>query len=344
MAVERIAFIGARGHSSYVLRGLETMPQLRVSAIADGAPDCPVEPVARWCSEHGQSPKRYDDWRTMLDDARPQVLVVCGPFDLHATMSIEAMQRGIHVFVEKLAALTFEDFERLRDCHQAYPSVRLGSMMGKRYDPGFNTAHQLIRSGAIGDVRLINTRKSYKLGKREAYYHDRATYGGTIAWVGSHAIDWILWLSGHAIESIFAVQSSACNDNHGTLERAAVCQFTLEGERFATASIDMFRPANAPTHDDDWVRLVGSNGVIEARKESLQLINSENDGSKHVPVCCDRQIFRDFVEEIDGARADRPALVTAAQTLALTEACLLARQAADDGTHVRLPAGRAIGY
>ncbi|MBC8105589.1 MAG: Gfo/Idh/MocA family oxidoreductase [Anaerolineae bacterium] len=337
MLIERVGFIGARGHTHYVFSGLERMPNVRLTVLADGAPDCPVAPVAKWCAEHRHEPEMYPDWRDMLDRAKPQAVVVCGPFEQRTTMAIEAIERGIHVFVEKTAALTFEDLEKLRAAHRAHPSVHLACMMGHRYEPGIYTAAKLIREGAIGDVRLFNARKSYKLGKRDAFYSSRDTYGGTILWVGSHAIDWILWMSGQRITSVFASHSADHNDNNGTMERSAACLFELTNGAIATASLDLFRHANAPTHGDDWIRVVGTAGTIEAKSGAVTLINANNDGGKPVEVACDRQIFVDFIQGIEGVRSP---LIDAAQTLALTEACLIARQSADDRSVLR----RQVGY
>jgi hypothetical protein len=112
------------------------------------------------------------------------------------------------------------------------------------------------------------------------------------------------------------------------MERTALCHFTLDGERFASVSTDVFRPANAPTHGDDWIRVVGTTGVLEARPTSVLLINAENDGATTVPVACDRTFLRDFVDHVEGRQASP---IDTAATLALTRACLLARQSADEG-------------
>lgn len=342
MAVGKILMIGSRGHYNYALRALPDLPSVRVAAVAPGGADDPVAPLMKWFDEHGQQPPVHEDWRRMLDQVKADAVVVCGPFELHAEMSIAAIERGLHVFVEKPAALTFEDLERLRKVHLANPKVHLAGMMGIRFDPGFYTAWKLIRQqGAIGDARLINARKSYRLGKRPAYYHDRATYGGTIPWVGSHAIDWVLWMSGQPIKQIYATHSSEENSGHGTMERAALCQFELAGGRSASVSIDVFRPENAPTHGDDWIRVVGTRGVVEARNNSLHLINESNDGSKPVGVASDTNVFRDFVDHIDGRR---PGLIDARQTLVLTEACLLARQSADERRLIAVGSDRSLGF
>src|SRR3954452_58440 len=288
MAITRVGFIGSRGHWQATLREVSAVPALRVVAAAPGGDT--VAPIVQWCREHGHACEVIDDHRRMLDDAGLDVVVVCGPFERHAEMCVHAIERGIHVLTEKPAALTFDELDRLRAACRAHPDVHLAGMMFSRYDAGFYTAWRLIRDGAIGDVRLINARKSYRLGKRDAYYHDRATYGGTIPWVGSHAIDWVLWFAGGApFESVYATHSQQHNGNNGTMERSAACHFTLAGERFATVSIDVFRPSNAPTHGDDWARIVGTDGVIEARPDSLKMINRDNDGSQAVPVVCDRQ-------------------------------------------------------
>lgn len=268
----------------------------------------------------------------MLEEARPTALVVCGPFELHATMCLQAIRRGIHVLTEKCAALTLDDLAKLSETCAANPEVHLAAMMQSRYDPAFFTAHRLIAQGAIGDIRLIDTRKSYKLGRRAPYYHDRATYGGTIPWVGSHAIDWIYWFASAAgverpFRSVRAAHSSMHSAGNGTMERAAVCQFELAGERFASASLDVFRPENAPTHGDDWARVVGTDGVIEVRPSRLTVINATNDGTTPVDVACDRTVLGDFLDHLAGKQ---PGLIGAGDTLAVTRACLLARQSADE--------------
>jgi predicted dehydrogenase len=327
-----IGIIGTRGHYGRVLTELAEMPDVRVSAICDGGDT--AEPLAEWCRAHNHDTQRFADHRQMLNRARPDAVVVCGPFELHATMCIDAIQLGVPVLTEKPAALTFEDLDKLRAACGAHAKVHLAGMMFSRYDPGFFTAKQLISQGAIGDVRLINARKSYKLGQRAAYYHDRATYGGTIPWVGSHAIDWVMWMTKKPFTSVFATHSAVDNQNNGTMERSAQCMFTFDDDVCATVSIDFFRPAKAPTHGDDWIRIVGTKGVIEARPSSMSLINDSNDGSTPVAVGCDRKPLRDFFDHIAGRST---ALVDTRSTLALTDACLRARQSADEHRVISFP-------
>jgi predicted dehydrogenase len=242
-------------------------------------------------------------------------------------MCIDAFERGMHVFCEKPVALIWEECDaRKTACQNA--NVHFSAMMGLRYHPAFYTAWQAVRNGAVGTVRLMDARKSYRLGQRPAYYQSRATYGGTIPWVGSHAIDWIYWFSGETFETVYATHSTQHNHNNGDLEMSALCHFTLSNEVFAAAGIDYLRPSNAPTHGDDRIRIAGTEGVIEVRDGQVFLINNSTSGEKILPTQCERQIFKDFVEGIEKRTTH---LISADDIWAVTEACLLARQSADNG-------------
>src|SRR3954470_10456222 len=102
MAITRVGYIGSRGHWQATLREISAVPALRGVALAPGGDT--VAPVAQWCREHGHDCSVVDDYRRLLDDASLDVVVVCGPFEQHAAMCVDAIERGIHVLTEKPAA------------------------------------------------------------------------------------------------------------------------------------------------------------------------------------------------------------------------------------------------
>ena len=323
----KLCIVGVRGHAGYVFDGLADLPGVQVVGVSAGCGEDDVGVLTSECDRLGQRPEVFGDYLQMLDACSPDVAAIAGPFEQHARMCLAAFDRGIHVFCEKPVALTLAELASLRAAH-AGTDVHFAAMMGLRYDRAFYAAHCAVQDGAVGEVRLINTRKSYKLGRRASYYHTRATYGGTIPWVGSHAIDWIHWFADRPFESVYATHSARCNDDHGELETSALCQFTLAGEVLASASIDYYRPERAPTHGDDRVRVVGTGGVVEVADGRATLIDRTSDGAQTLSPCGDRQIFRDFVDHVEGRTT---ALIGADETFAVAEACLLARQSADEG-------------
>lgn len=326
----RIVFVGTRGHQGNVLRELSSVASIDVVGFCAGGDS--ADGLAKWAAERKLSVPVFDDIETLLDQTKPTLCVICGPFELHASQTLAAIRRGIHVIAEKPVALTFDELAQLEMASAATPSTQLAGMMFSRFDPGFFHAWQLIRQGAIGEIRLLNVRKSYRLGKRGAFYADRKTYGGTIPWVGSHAIDWAMWFANAVPQRVFATHSSLHNGGNGTMERSAACLMEFANGVAATASIDVFRPEAAPSHGDDWARIVGTTGVIEARPDRVEIIDAA--GSRTItPPPPSQNFLQVFLGQIAGTNE---AIIDARQTFDLTRVLLAARQSADEGRLVSI--------
>ena len=320
----KIALIGHRGHWGYVLNDLANLPQLEIAAVSGGGD--PVAPMAEAVRRCYQGPFReYEDYRAMLAEVPCDLVVVDGPFEKHAEMCIAALERDRHVFCEKPIALKQEDLTAIEKTYKkCAPGVRIISMVGLRANAPFAAAHEAVISGAVGEVRMVNARKSYKLGQRREFYKHRETYGGTIPWVGSHALDWILWYSNSDFKTIRAFHDRYGNRDHGDLEMTAAVMCVMKNGVIGTASIDYWRPQTAPTHGDDQVRVAGTDGVIEVAHGKCTVINQG--GVHEIDPGAERGIFRRFVEGIlDGT----PGPATAEETFELTRACLAAREDAD---------------
>ena len=140
-------------------------------------------------------------------------------------------------------------------------------------------------------------------------------------------MDWLHWFSGRKFHSVYASHSVKDNRDNGELEMSAMCQFTLEDEIFASVSIDYLRPANAPTHGDDRIRIAGTEGVIEVRGGKAYLIDSKVKGEQELELVMPGRIFDDFVKQV---RGEGKCLVSAEDTFIATEACLRAVISADE--------------
>jgi len=321
----KLCIIGSRGHYGYVFEEIGRFPEVEIIGISTGCAD-DVSRLMGDCQRAGASPIIYEDYLKMLDELRPDAVVINGPFALHAQMTLEAMGRGIHLLCEKPIALALDDLDRIEAAYYKTEGIVLMSMVGLRYEPGFMAAWKKLQEGAIGKVKLIHTQKSYKLGNRPDYYKSREAYGGTIPWVGSHALDWIYWFSGSDFGSVLASHSMEDNFENGELEIAAQCQFQMKNGVQASASIDFLRPPGSPTHGDDRIRVAGTRGVIEVIGGRVTLLDDK--GEHEIPLSADPRLFSDFVGQIQGTSKG---LVSAKDTFNLTRACLIARESADTG-------------
>ncbi len=324
----KLVIVGSRGHFSYVVNGLSKLNNVQLAGVSTGCGDSP-DRLLQCCDQLcGLTPTVYDSYMEMLDRVRPDIVCVDGPFERHAEMTIAALQRGASVFCEKPMATTLDDLERVRAAWEHAGRPHLASMTVMRYRAPFAKAYELVQEGAIGTIKLIKAQKSYKLKTRREFYRKRATYGGTIPWVGSHALDWILWFSGAGFKTLYANHTTTDNKGHEELEIAAQVQCVMHNGILAYASMDYLRPDIAPTHGDDRIRLAGTDGVLEIVHKVVTLINAKGTSTFDCNDTPDRDGFGDFVRHVTG---EVKALLNADQAFELTEACLLARESADRG-------------
>ncbi len=320
----KIVLIGSTGHTKYVINGLQNNYEDQIVGIAPGSEGEKVDELYQKLTKNYDL-KKFDDYRKMLDQLKPDVAAVACHFGDHARAAVEVLKRDIDLFVEKPIATTLTELAEVKSAYEK-SSSKLAAMFGIRYQPWFLTAYKYIKDGAIGDVRLMNAQKSYRLGQREDFYKNRESYGGTIPWVGSHAIDWMQWLSGKDFKAVYASHSTIGNQNHGDLEVSALCHFDFEDQVSASVNIDYLRPQNATSHDDDRIRIAGDKGVIEVLKEKVYLINEEVEGNRELPLLKKKEIFADFLDWLKG---NGQCMITAEESFRVTEAALQARRSAD---------------
>ena len=102
-----------------------------------------------------QISEAYTDWREMLDKSALDAVFVCTPPNAHTEPTVAALERGLHVFVEKPMALTSADAQRMvAAAAQADHVLMVG--YNARGMGSWRTIQQLLTQGAIGAVRQIS--------------------------------------------------------------------------------------------------------------------------------------------------------------------------------------------
>ncbi|QTL97336.1 gfo/Idh/MocA family oxidoreductase [Iocasia frigidifontis] len=328
----KICIIGSAGHTNYVLDGVRRDKDSKIVGIAAGIQGEGIDKLTEQIGELEEKPAVFDDYREMLEQLQPDVVAVASHFYQQASITLEVLKRGINVFVEKPVATNLSELASVKRFYQQ-SNLHLAAMFGIRYKPCFMTAWKLVQQGAVGKVRLMNAQKSYKLGSRPEFYKKRETYGGTIPWVGSHAVDWLHWFSGERFETVYAAHSNQYNQGHGELEISALLHFRLTNGAMGSVNIDYLRPDTAGSHGDDRIRVAGTEGVIEVCDERVFLINSKKKGVQEVSLENSEGIFLDFLSQV---RGKGKCLVSAEDSFYITEVCLKARVAADENRIVML--------
>lgn len=269
----RIAIIGASGHWAYALNELKNHT---VVGICPGFSGENVESVQKTLQESGIFSEILADFDAVLEKS-PQIAIVNTRFDLNAKYTKLCLEKNIYVFSEKPLALTEKALKEIKDVKT---SAFVSCMFGISYEGWCLTVREAVKN--IGTVRMINGRKSYKLGVRPDFYKSKDTFGGIMPWVGIHAIHWIYFTTGLKFSEASAVSSNLENFNNGDLETASAATFLMENGAIATVSADYYRPSSASSWDDDRLRVVGTRGIVEYERGKVTLI--DENGERELPL------------------------------------------------------------
>ncbi len=328
-----IVQVGAIGHYEYALPTAKKYGA-SITAIAFPHAEDDRARAMRNLKAFGFEPRIYEDVEEMFEKEKPDVAVVNTVMAKNGAIAGKALSMGISVFCEKPVAVTLTELDELERIYREAKARFAGEknlvfcgMFGIDYLPHFETAYRYVKSGALGDIRLANAQKSYRMGNRERFYSDREEYGGTIPWVAIHAIEWIERIAGLEPLMVTAHVSTVCNAGNGTMEATTLCLFGCKDSRMASVSADVMRPKSAPTHDDDRLRLVGSDGVLEVRGRRVYVI--DRDGERELPLVeSETELFEEMLLEIIGKGTCR---VTAEDSFSATRTALWARASGDSG-------------
>lgn len=104
--------------------------------------------------KHPQA-KTWADYRQLLEQDNLDAVVVATPDHHHASATLRALNRGLHVYCEKPLTHTVEEARLIRD---VAAKSGLATQMGTQNHehPGYLRLVELLRSGAIGDVTEVH--------------------------------------------------------------------------------------------------------------------------------------------------------------------------------------------
>jgi predicted dehydrogenase len=179
-------------------------------------------------------PEAYTDWREMLDKSALDAVVIGTPPNAHAEPTLAALERGLHVFLEKPMVLTSADAQCLVEA-AAKTDRTLMVGYNSRGMGGWRTIKRLLSEGTIGTVRQVSAAACFDVRfiwramdlpdeqqnvfAPSTYYGDvfeRGNWrtkpdsvgGGMFADIGSHIQDLMLWLgNGSPVEVASFAQS-----------------------------------------------------------------------------------------------------------------------------------------
>src|SRR4051812_24641609 len=173
--------------------GVGVMGANHVRVLADmesvervGVADRDASAVARMI--RGRRMRGYADWREAIAAERPDAVVVAVPTRWHHEVASYALERGIHVLVEKPITSTLDEGEALVDL-----ATRTGAVLAvghvERFNPGVVELKRRLDAGQLGRVFHVHARR---LGP----FPPRVADVGVTIDLGTHDLDVLHHLMG----------------------------------------------------------------------------------------------------------------------------------------------------
>ncbi|PMC34831.1 gfo/Idh/MocA family oxidoreductase [Bacillus sp. UMB0899] len=160
----------------------------------------------------------YTHYEEVLQLEEVDVISVCLPNDLHAPVSIAALNAGKHVLCEKPMATSRKEAEEMIETAKRNNKT-LMIAHNQRFVSSHQKAKQLIESGEIGKIYSFRTTfghpgpEKWSIDGRNSWFFDKKqAFIGALGDLGVHKSDLIRYLLGEVAEVSAFVETSAKED------------------------------------------------------------------------------------------------------------------------------------
>ncbi len=233
----RLAVIGAGAMGRNHIRFVQEEELSELVAISDALESAKIvadEAGVPFCTDSAQ----------MMDEVKPDGVIIVTPNGLHLSIAREAIKRGIVPLVEKPISDDLDDaIAFAKEADEAGIPVLVGQH--RRHNPFVNEAKKIIESGKLGQLTVASFH--YMIYKNDSYFDvewRRKKGAGPILVNLVHDIDLMRYLIGDAVD-IQGMQSSAAR-GFETEDSAVV------NVRFASGILASFTISDATASPWNW--------------------------------------------------------------------------------------------
>ncbi len=213
------------------------------------------------CAEFGI--RGYTDWREMLDRELLDAVSIVTPDHLHREQTLAALERGLHVLVEKPLDVTVPGGEEM--IRAANVRERLLQVdFHKRYDPWHLELKRKLDRGELGALRYASCHMEDQIVVPRDWFAGWAQHSSPVWFLGVHFFDLMRWLMSSEPTRVFA------SGMRGKLTALGIDSYD------AVQTLVQFANGASCTFDNSWIlpdnfeaivnqglRIVGTEGVVE---------------------------------------------------------------------------------
>ena len=153
--------------------------------------------------------KAYADYRTMLDEQKPDIVTVAVPTIYHLDVALDVISRGIHLLVEKPIAFNLvQGMQIVEAANKANVKLMVGHI--ERFNPAVIALKQHIADGELGRVFQIDAH-------RQGPFPARIGDVGVVIDLAVHDLDIMRYVTGQEIIRVYAETEHRIHSQHEDL-------------------------------------------------------------------------------------------------------------------------------
>ncbi len=203
----------------------------------------------------------YTDYLELLKNEEFDAAIVTVPNFLHAKVTIDCLNSGKHVLVEKpMATNSIEALEMIQASKQNKRTLMVNQ--SQRFFPHHQRAKEIIQSGLIGQVRLVKTMfghsgpENWSINAAWFFQKETAMFGA-LGDLGVHKIDLIRYLTN--LEIVECAAFLATLEKQASVEDIASAVLKLSNGAFATLDANWITKGL----EENYTVIYGENGTLK---------------------------------------------------------------------------------
>ncbi|MDQ2077936.1 Gfo/Idh/MocA family protein [Marinimicrobium sp. ABcell2] len=325
--------------------GLGNIGQQHIQHVQTGVTGCEITAT---CSRQSKviagldKAQHFSDYRQLIDSGLVDAVLIATPTMAHFEQASYALDKGLHLLVEKPIGLSCQEGEQLIARHQQKQQI-FALMLNQRTDPLFVAMKEQVDSGRIGAIQRTHWTMTNWF-RPEVYFQVsdwRATWkgegGGLLVNQCIHNLDIFQWICGLPV----SVQSFCSFGKYHDIEVEDEATAYL---RYSNGASGLFVGSTGEAPGINRFDIVGDRGTLSFDGDRLQLLTNNESTSTfskatrdmfgmpattRQDITPDRQVnqhARVIQNFIDAIREQTPLIAPAEQglhSLALANAILL---------------------
>jgi predicted dehydrogenase len=244
----RLGILGCANIAKQFARDVAPSPQIQLVSVASRD----LAKAQAFAQQYGL-PKAHGSYEALLQDPDIEAVYIPLPNTMHADWAIRAAQMGKHILCEKPLTLTRASAKAMFDVARTH-QVMLLEAYPYYFQPQTGDMLQLLHSGAIGEVRMVQASFGFMLPDNPQNIRLNPDLGGgALLDAGSYATSFIRLVMGCAPQRVIATSQWTASG----VDISTTGLLAFDGDRMATLSCAM----NTANHRRGTV--CGTAGTIE---------------------------------------------------------------------------------